>query len=87
MADLDKGSVIIGPNKLRTQVIPMGGLMSSAELLDKGGWGRVTSYRYNESRPPNFKTRKGYWEKRPFTPQSLKAGMARMRELMEKINL
>lgn len=86
-ADLDKGSVVIGPNKLRTQVSPTGGAASTAELLDKGGRGTITSYRHNKNRPGKLKRRIGRWRARPFTRKSLIAGDAKMRELMEKVDL
>lgn len=90
---LRQGSVVIGPNKLATNVRPTGGAQSSAQLINEGGTGVITSFRYNKPtragrpRPGKWKTRRGRWKERSFTKPARQPTRAKMLELMEKVQL
>lgn len=89
VANLNAGGVIIGPNKLKTNVQPMGGLASSAQLLEEGGSGSISSFRYNKPRKngtvraPSFKRRRGTWRKRPFAEPMQKPTQDKLVEFIE----
>ena len=78
-ADLNKGSVMIGPNKLRTKVRPYTA-RSGAQLLNEGGRAEIMSWRFNKpikrrvvsartgrrlKKRAVIRTRPGEWKKRP----------------------
>lgn len=91
-ANLIQGSVVIGPNKLRTNVKPVSA-QSSAQLINEGGTGVIRSFRYNKpsrsgrQRPPRITQRRGVWKERSFTKPARIPTRNKMMELMEKVDL
>lgn len=83
-ADLNLGTVIIGPNKLTTKVRPMG-KASGAQMLEEGGAGQIVSYRHNKRRPARSKrkSRIGHWRARPFIEPARAPIKAKMLELIK----
>lgn len=87
-ADLAGGSVVIGPNRLRTNVTPHGGLASSAQLIDEGGTATIRSFRFNSrERPSRITSRRARWRQRSFTEPSYAPTRSKMLELTAKVNL
>ena len=86
-ADLVRSSVVIGPNKLGTNVDPVG-KRSSAQLLNEGGIGIMRSFRYRgANKPSRWTQRRGHWKKRSFTEPAFRPGTEKLRELIRTVEL
>jgi len=87
-ADLDRGSVVIGPNKLITKTIPKGGLASGAQLLEEGG--RATTLMYKHRSVPRVGQR--LWvdmvmQARPFVHKQRDKIAAEKLKIIAKVGL
>ena len=84
-ADLEQGTVIIGPNKLKTPVDPHN-KASGAQLLEEGGTGTIVSYRHNKTTGRGTrKIRTGRWHAHPYAKRALEPTQLRMAELIATI--
>lgn len=88
VADLNAGGVIIGPNKLKTNVTPQGGLASSAQLLEEGGRGTMWFTRFNKPRkgkprPSRRVNKTGRWKERPYAEPLQKPAQEKLKEFIQ----
>ena len=94
-ADKHNDSVVIGPNKLKTQTEPLGNLASSAQLLNEGGTGRMTIVRFSRrtrgrsriQQKPKVERVKGKWRGHSFTEPARPVIIKRFRENLERFEL